>query len=102
MEVHLHCMTHLFDQLGLASGREDIQAFLEFHRPLADHIRLSEAPFWSASQSALLREQVQQDADWVGVIDELNIRLRETTTNRGLPSPSPQGTAVDEQPFQVE
>lgn len=74
-------MTHLFDQLGLASGQEDIQAFMESHRPLADHVRLSEAPFWTPSQSTLLWEQVQLDADWVGVIDELNSGLRQTAAD---------------------
>jgi hypothetical protein len=55
------------------------EAFIESHGPLADHVRLSEAPFWTASQSGLLREQVQEDADWVGIIDHLDCGLRRTT-----------------------
>jgi len=102
MEVHLHLMAHLFDQLGLASGREDIQTFMESHRPLADHIRLSEAPFWTPSQSALLREEVQLDADWVGVIDELNSGLRQTAAGRVYEASRPIEQVWNQKPFQDE
>jgi hypothetical protein len=78
MEDSLHPMTTLFTQLGLPSTPADIQAFIESHRPLADHLVLHEAPFWAPSQSAFLCEQVQADADWAGVIDRLDSALRQS------------------------
>jgi hypothetical protein len=36
---------------------------------------LSDAPFWTPSQAAFLREEILEDADWASVIDELNVDL---------------------------
>ena len=80
MEGNLHSMTNLFNQLGLASEPADIEGFIEAHRPLADELRLAEAPFWTVSQAGLLREQVLEDADWVGIIDKLDGGLRQAKT----------------------
>ncbi len=77
MEDGLHSMTHLFVQLGLPSEPADIQAFLDAGRPLPAHLRLDEAPFWTPPQAAFLREQVQEDADWSGIIDRLDSALRQ-------------------------
>lgn len=77
MEASLHSMTHLFTQLGLPATSEDIQAFIEGHRPLAAHLALGDAPFWTPSQAGFLREQVQVDADWAGIIDTLDSALRQ-------------------------
>lgn len=76
MEAALHSMTHLFSQLGLPSQPEDIQAFLASHSPLPPQLSLPEAPFWTPSQADFLRDQVQDDADWVGIIDQLDSGLR--------------------------
>ncbi len=76
MEGNLHSMTSLFTQLGLPSKPEDIQVFIESNRPLVKHIPLHEAPFWTPSQAAFLRDEVQDDADWAGVIDRLDSSLR--------------------------
>lgn len=65
----------LFAQLGLPNEESDIQAFVAAHRPLPPEVRLSEAPFWSESQSRLLREEIQRDADWAEVVDQLNLML---------------------------
>jgi hypothetical protein len=81
MEGSLHSMTNLFNQLGLPSGPADIEAFIEAHRPLAEGLKLADAPFWTASQAGLLREELLQDADWVGIIDRLDAGLRQTTTD---------------------
>ncbi len=80
MEENLHSMTNLFNQLGLASEPADIEAFIEAHRPLAADLKLHEAPFWTPSQATLLREQVLEDADWVGIIDKLDSGLRQAKT----------------------
>jgi hypothetical protein len=80
MEETLHSMTNLFTQLGLPSRPADIQAFIEAHRPLAARFALHEAPFWTSSQADFLREQVQEDADWAGIIDRLDGGLRQPTS----------------------
>jgi hypothetical protein len=77
MESNLHSMTNLFVQLGLPSSPAEIQAFIELNRPLATHVVLYEAPFWTASQASFLREEIQLDADWAGIIDKLDSGLRQ-------------------------
>ena len=77
MEETLHSMTSLFTQLGLPAEPAEIQAFIESHRPLATRLELNEAPFWTSSQSDFLREEVQHDADWAGIIDRLDSGLRQ-------------------------
>jgi hypothetical protein len=81
MEGSLHSKTNLFNQLGLPSGPADIEAFIEAHRPLAEGLKLADAPFWTASQAGLLREEMLDDADWVGIIDRLDSSLRQTNTD---------------------
>jgi len=78
MESNLHSMTHLFAQLGLPSEPGEIQGFIEGHRPLPPHLALFEAPFWTQSQAEFLREQIQNDADWAGIIDKFDSGLRRT------------------------
>jgi hypothetical protein len=78
MDTTLPSMTDLFTQLGLPAKPADIQAFIESHRPLAAQFALHEAPFWTSSQADFLREQVQEDADWAGIIDRLDGGLRQT------------------------
>ena len=77
MEATLHSMTQLFSQLGLPSRPEDIQAFMDAKRPLPPHLPLPEAPFWTPSQAGFLRDQVQDDADWAGIVDQLDSGLRQ-------------------------
>lgn len=76
METSFHRFTDLFAQLGLASDPASIEAFLRDHSPLPDDVHLADAPFWTAAQSALLREEIQEDADWAEVVDRLNGALR--------------------------
>ncbi len=76
MEANLHTMSNLFSQLGLANEPGAIDAFIAAHRPLPNDIALYRAPFWSGAQRDFLKEEIIDDADWAGVIDELNARLR--------------------------
>lgn len=71
-----HRFTDLFAQLGLASDPQSIATFIGLHAPLADDLELAEAPFWTPSQAAFLREQRLQDADWAELVDQLNLALR--------------------------
>lgn len=80
-----HTMQDLFAQLGLPSEPAEIRAFVRCHRPLPDHLRLSDAPFWTDSQAAFLREQIRVDDDWAVLVDTLNAQLREHPSVDDLP-----------------
>jgi hypothetical protein len=77
MEDSSHNLTTLFDQLGLPSSDEAIEAFINEHRPLDPSIHLSKASFWTPGQAQFLGEQTKADADWVMVIDKLDTSLRQ-------------------------
>ena len=76
MEDLIPSMTRLFDQLGLASEPQAIKSFIDLHKPLAATVALSDASFWSASQSEFLRREMDQDTDWAIVIERLSAALR--------------------------
>lgn len=75
METHLHTLSNLFAQLGLPADAAAIDDFIAAHRPLGHGVALYRADFWTPSQRAFLKEEIIEDADWAGVIDELNARL---------------------------
>jgi len=75
MHANQHTLSNLFDQLGLPAEPAAIDDFIAAHRPLGNGVALYRAPFWSATQRAFLKEEIIEDADWAGVIDELNVRL---------------------------
>ena len=54
----------LFAQLGLPSSEGAIAAFILRHRPDALGCALPDAPVWTASQAAFLREAIAADAEW--------------------------------------
>lgn len=78
LNQNVYDMTVLFDQLGLDSAPQDIDAFIQRHKYLSPTIALANASFWSQSQSHFLAEKLQTDDNWSLVIDSLNTRLRET------------------------
>ncbi|WP_172204322.1 DUF2789 domain-containing protein [Niveibacterium sp. COAC-50] len=75
MESHIHSMANLFSQLGLPAEPADIERFISASRPIGGGLTVECAPFWSEAQRVFLKEQIILDADWAGVIDELNSRL---------------------------
>lgn len=75
MQASLHTLSNLFAQLGLPADQAAIDDFIASHRPLDNAVALYRAPFWNAAQRAFLKEEIIEDADWAGVIDELNVRL---------------------------
>lgn len=77
MESTNHTLKDLFGQLGLLDSHEEIEGFISMHRPLDGAVRLAEAPFWTSSQANFLRDEINEDADWAEVVDQLNLRLRE-------------------------
>ena len=76
MDASTHKMRNLFEQLGLPAGDADITRFVAAHRPLADGLALADAPFWSASQAQFLRDEIDDDADWAELVDQLSLMLR--------------------------
>lgn len=87
MDALVHSTAQLFAQLGLPSDPGSIYRFIDQHRPLPDCVELSDAPFWTPSQAAFLRESLQADADWAPIIDALNAALHETTDQPALSAP---------------
>ena len=77
MDTLHHSLNDLFAQLGLPSDDVSIHQFIQTHRPLDTAIYLVDAPFWTPSQSAFLREQLQADADWTALVDQLSSALRD-------------------------
>lgn len=75
MEEPLHSMSNLFAQLGLPADDAAIERFIATHSPLPPNMELSQAPFWTPAQAAFLRDEWREDADWVEVVDQLNVRL---------------------------
>ncbi|MCE4554355.1 DUF2789 family protein [Roseateles cellulosilyticus] len=59
-----HRLRELFDQLGLPSEPEAIDAFITRHRPAAQGCALPDAPVWTPAQAAFLRESIAADDDW--------------------------------------
>lgn len=75
MESINHPFSALFEQLGLDASHEGIEHFIKSHKLPAD-LELVDAPFWSKTQAAFLKEGWQADSDWAEVIDQLNVSLR--------------------------
>jgi len=75
MEPEFHTMKSLFEQLGLPSGADDINGFIERH-VLAPGTALPDANFWTGAQSRFLQDCLNDDADWAEVVDHLDARLR--------------------------
>ncbi|MBA3998106.1 MAG: DUF2789 domain-containing protein [Candidatus Accumulibacter sp.] len=76
MQSSQHTFSDLFAQLGLPSDEASIDRFLATHAPLPEAVPLTQAPFWTPSQRAFLREEILGDADWAELVDALNERLR--------------------------
>lgn len=76
MEINDPTLTELFDQLGLASTQAAIKEFIKKNGPLPRGVVLHQARFWNASQTAFLKEAIEDDSDWSDVVDQLNIMLR--------------------------
>ncbi|MCX7078226.1 MAG: DUF2789 domain-containing protein [Pseudomonas sp.] len=77
MDSPTHDLKGLFDQLGLDSTQKAIDDFIASHSPLANNQKLIEADFWTPPQATFLKEQLREDADWAGVVDDLNLRMHQ-------------------------
>lgn len=85
MNPAIHHFGDLFAQLGLPNDVMAISHFLTVHASMADGFRLPDAPYWTVSQAAFLRESLLQDSDWTGVVDQLSKALHgpEASVNAG-------------------
>ncbi|KTB64094.1 DUF2789 domain-containing protein [Pseudomonas syringae] len=77
MDLNTNTMSDLFAQLGLDSDDKSIDAFVAEHR-LKDGVKLIEADFWTPTQAAFLKEELNRDAEWAPVIDDLNVLLHDS------------------------
>ncbi|KQP38066.1 DUF2789 domain-containing protein [Pseudorhodoferax sp. Leaf274] len=77
MHLSTPTMHDLFDQLGLPSDEASVQQFVASHRPLPQDVPLADAAFWTPAQAQFLREQLNRDADWAEVVDQLNMSLHD-------------------------
>ncbi len=75
MDLETPTLATLFEQLGLDSDQESIDAFVDEHGPLPDDVKVSEAEFWTPQQGKYLKETLLRDDDWAPVVDELNVLL---------------------------
>lgn len=75
MDTGNHELGELFAQLGLDSSPQAISCFIQSH-PLPADVALADAPFWSASQAAFLRQSLARDAEWSEAVDTLAIALQ--------------------------
>ncbi|WP_343622845.1 DUF2789 family protein [Roseateles puraquae] len=64
MQPGHHRLQELFEQLGLPSAPEAIDAFITRHRPTSLGCALPDAPVWTPTQASFLREAIAADADW--------------------------------------
>lgn len=75
MEPPIHSLDSLFDQLGLDSTDAAIKDFINSKKPLSDNIELHIANFWNSSQASFLKQVNDEDAEWVEIVDQLNVML---------------------------
>ena len=85
MELPHKDLCMLVEQLGLPADPASIDEFIAQHRPLPNHMKVSEAPFWNEAQGSFLKEQLLDDAEWAPVVDELNARLHEQDSDDAQP-----------------
>lgn len=76
METLSHDIYSLFEQLGLDNNDAAIDAFINKHKPVAPHVLIHQADFWSRSQADFLQQAIEEDADWANAVDQLNTMLR--------------------------
>jgi hypothetical protein len=79
MNQPVHHFNDLFAQLGLADDATSIADFLTKHTAMATGMRLPDAPYWTPAQAQFLRESLQQDSDWAGLVDQLSKALQHET-----------------------
>ena len=75
MDLKFHTLNALFAQLGLTNDDEFITQFINEHH-LENNVRIDQASFWSENQAKFLKESIEEDSDWSGIVDQLDAQLR--------------------------
>ncbi|GAB3057720.1 DUF2789 domain-containing protein [Simiduia litorea] len=75
MNIEFNTLGALFSQLGLPSDDDFINRFVDEHK-LDKSIRIDQASFWSPNKARFLRDAIEEDAEWAGIVDQLDGRLR--------------------------
>jgi len=71
-----YTMQTLFEQLGLPSTPEQIDAFISSNH-LKKHERIEQASFWSPAQISFIEDSIREDADWVALVEQLDVQLHQ-------------------------
>ncbi len=75
-----YTMNDLFAQLGLDSSDEAIEQFIKNHQ-LPENVMMKDADFWNEKQRTFIADEYKNNAVWVMILDELNLRLHEEQMN---------------------
>jgi hypothetical protein len=52
------------------------RTFCTSRRPIPGNVPLYKAEIWDKAQAAFLKEAIEEDSDWSGVVDQLDALLR--------------------------
>ena len=94
MDKAIHHFNELFAQLGLPDDAASIARFVAQHRGVSACVRLPDAPYWTPAQAQFLRESLQQDSDWSGLVDQLSQALHGSALSPTQCSPPSPHAAV--------
>lgn len=75
MDLKFHTLNALFAQLGLPNDDKFITQYIKEHH-LENNVRIDQAAFWSENNAKFLRESIEEDSDWSGIVDQLDAQLR--------------------------
>ena len=76
MEPPVHTLTSLFNQLGLDSSEQGIEKFINNNKPLPGNVELHNARIWNNAQATFLKQVIEEDADWVEIVDQFDTMSR--------------------------
>lgn len=71
-----YTLESLMAQLGL-EGEHELAALRDQHGELESGTSIMNAPYWSDSQSAFLREAIETDGPWSVAVGQLDALLRD-------------------------
>lgn len=68
-------MKDLFSQLGLDSSDEGIDYFIYQNKGLPENMHIEDADIWTDAQRNFIKAELEEDAEWCELIDQLNVML---------------------------
>ena len=76
MEPFRHTMNDLYQQLGVGTQEAAIAAFIQSHQLAKTSKPVQYADCFTQHQQAFMQQAYEQDADWVALIEQLDVLLR--------------------------